>query len=150
MITYRDGDLFASGLPALAHGVNCKGVMGAGIAAQFRQYWPGMYEAYRQSCRSARLLPGGVMRWQADDSTVIYNLATQLDPGPYAQTWMIAAAVGQMMQENFRNPVPEIGLPMIGCGIGGLHAGDLREALDPYENAPVNLTVFKYIPGITR
>jgi O-acetyl-ADP-ribose deacetylase (regulator of RNase III) len=80
VITWKEGDLFASGLPAIAHGVNCRGVMGAGIAG---------YQ------------------------------------------------------------VKDIGLPMIGCGIGGLRENDLAAALAPYENAPVNLTIFK-LPGGTR
>ncbi len=146
MITYRNGNLFASGLPAIAHGVNCRGAMGAGIAAQFRQRWPDMYEAYRKRCARAELLPGDMFSWQADD-VLICNLATQLDPGPAAQPWMIAAAIGRMLRENFRNPVPEIGLPVIGCGIGGLTGNDLDLCLRPYADAPVNLTVFRYVPG---
>jgi O-acetyl-ADP-ribose deacetylase (regulator of RNase III) len=151
MITYRDGDLFASGLPALAHGVNCKGVMGAGIAAQFRYRYPKMFESYRRRCLRGELLPGEIVPWKHDDGTVIFNLATQDNFGACAQPWMIAAAVGQMVTEAIADyQVTEIGLPMIGCGIGGLTPGDLHYSLVPYENAPVNLTVFKYIPGITR
>jgi O-acetyl-ADP-ribose deacetylase (regulator of RNase III) len=153
VITWRDGDLFASGLPALAHGVNCRGVMGAGIAVQFRQRWPGMYEAYRKRCTKpgeispgGAMFPGDVMPWQHAGSAMVFNLATQPEPGACAQTWMITAAVGRMISMAWYDyyGITDIGLPMIGCGIGGLHAGDLREALKPYENAPVNLTVFKW------
>jgi O-acetyl-ADP-ribose deacetylase (regulator of RNase III) len=147
VITYRDGNLFASGLPAIAHGVNCKGVMGAGIAVQFRTRWPDMFESYRKRCLKGHLLPGETMTWLQPGSPVVFNLATQHDPGACAQPWMITAAVGSMITEAyyFRH-LTEVGLPMIGCGFGGLTHADLRSALWPYANAPVNLTVFR-LPG---
>lgn len=144
MITCRTGDLFASGLPAIAHGVNCRGVMGAGIAASFRQRWPDMYEAYRQYCGAGLLHPGDVFSWGPPGS-VIFNLATQAEPGPDAKPWMITAAVGKMIQVAcYDYGLAEIGLPMIGCGIGGLHRDDLYSALAPFRAAPVSLVVFSY------
>jgi O-acetyl-ADP-ribose deacetylase (regulator of RNase III) len=153
VITWKVGDLFASGLPAIAHGVNCRGVMGAGIAVQFRQRWPDMYEAYRKQCLKGHLQPGDILAWRdVRTGAIIFNLATQDQPGACAQPWMITAAAGRMIAEAipyFR--ITGIGLPMIGCGIGGLDPGgiELARALAPYENAPVNLTIFK-LPGGTR
>jgi len=147
MITYRQGDLFASGLTALAHGVNCRGVMGAGIAAQFRDRYPGMYESYRRRCLRGAIRPGEVFPWQHDNGHVIFNLATQDEPGPGARPWMITAAAGQMItQAHHEFGITEVGLPLIGCGIGGLGTGHLAAAIQPYESAPVNLTVFAYAP----
>lgn len=148
MITYRTGDLFASGLPAIAHGVNCRGVMGAGIAVQFRQRWPDMYESYRKRCLKGHLLPGEVMSWKDPGGTLVLNLATQHDPGACAQPWMITAAVGQAITEAyyFRH-ITEIGMPMIGCGIGGLTPDGLHFALLPYADAPVSLVFFSYEPA---
>lgn len=143
MITWKQGDLFASGLPAIAHGVNCHGVMGAGIATQFKARWPQMYETYRRRCLKGHLIPGDVMPWQHDDGGYVFNLATQREPGADAKPWMITAAVGRMIQEaHYVYHVTEIGLPMIGCGIGGLCLNDLKAALAPYQDAPVHLTVF--------
>jgi O-acetyl-ADP-ribose deacetylase (regulator of RNase III) len=148
VITWRTGDLFASGLPAIAHGVNCKGVMGAGIALQFRQRWPQMAESYRRRCRRGEMLPGEVMSWRDSDGSFIFNLVTQVNPGPDAQPWMITAAAGSMITEAYYlRHITEIGLPWIGCGIGGLTRDDLHSALLPYAAAPVNLTVFQYDPA---
>lgn len=155
MITYREGDLFASGLPAIAHGVNCSGVMGAGIAAQFKARWPQMYESYRRRCLKGHMIPGDVLSWQYEGG-IVFNLATQDKPGADAKPWMITAAVGQMIQEahyiyksRSRFDLTEIGLPLIGCGIGGLDPGgnDLRRALLPYADAPVNLIVYQLVPA---
>lgn len=147
MISFTEGDLFASGLPAIAHGVNCRGVMGAGIARQFRDRYPKMYESYRWRCLRGAMLPGEILVWRTLGITV-FNLATQDEPGANAKPRMITAAVGRMITEAYHDfKITEIGLPMIGCGIGGLTENDLRRSLAPYADAPVNLTVFKYAPA---
>lgn len=146
MITWAQGDLFASGLPAIGHGCNCRGVMGAGIATQFRLRWPAMYEAYRDLCVRGKFRPGGVMPWYHPGG-VLFSLATQDEPGPFAQPWMIAAAVSRMICEAYYDHgIREIGLPMIGCGIGGLRRGDLAACLRPLEAAPASLIIFSYVP----
>lgn len=150
MIRSVRGDLFACGISALAQGVNCKGVMGAGIAAQFKARWPLMYSQYRKRCDLGQLEPGDCWAWPhvpgRPEHGVVFNLATQDRPGPDAHPWMIAAAVGRMVQEA-AGPrgmrLKEIAMPMIGCGIGGLdpEGHQLMAALAPYENAPVDLVV---------
>lgn len=148
MITWTEGDLFGCGIPALAHGVNCKGVMGAGIAVQFRNRWPLMYESYRKRCaRRGGLIPGDVMPWQHPGG-MVFNLATQPDPGASARPWMIAAAVGRMITEAYHDfKIREVAMPLIGCGLGGLKLPDLQEALDPYQDAPVDLVVVAWKAG---
>jgi hypothetical protein len=94
------------------------------------------------------MIPGEILSWRHDDGTVIFNLATQMEPGADAKPWMITAAVGRMVTEahhDFR--IREIGMPMIGCGIGGLTENDLRRCLLPYADAPVRLIVF-VLPGL--
>ena len=142
MITWTEGDLFGCGITALAHGVNCRGVMGAGIATEFRRRYPQMFESYRRRCARGHMIPGDVLAWRHDDGGIVFNLATQDQPGPDAKPWMITAAVGRMIQEaHYLYKVTEIAMPLIGCGIGGLVIGDLAAALVPYEHAPVDLIV---------
>jgi O-acetyl-ADP-ribose deacetylase (regulator of RNase III) len=148
MITFTQGDLFTCGIRAIAHGVNCQGVMGAGIAAEFRRRWPQMYEAYRKRCESGGLWAGDVLPWEHAGG-VVFNLATQPVPGPSAQPWMITAAVGRMIQlAGYGYEIRQVAMPWIGCGLGGLGPGHLRAALRPYEDAPVDLVVIEYkAPG---
>lgn len=145
MIIYRQGDLLASGLPALAHGCNCRGVMGAGIAAQFRAKFPGMYAEYRQLCKAGQLHPGATMRWQ-EPGVTIWNLMTQLDPGRGASTDAIRIALDHMVTQAQGLGITEIGLPWIGCGIGGLTRDDVRPILARHADSPVTLAVYEYVP----
>lgn len=50
MITYHNGDILKSGADYICHQVNCKGVMGAGLALQIRQLYPKLYEEYKNLC----------------------------------------------------------------------------------------------------
>jgi O-acetyl-ADP-ribose deacetylase (regulator of RNase III) len=147
-IEHRRGDLFASGLPALAHGVNCRGAMGAGIARGFRDRWPDMYMTYREACAKGALQPGQVLTWEDERTgTVIFNLATQRLTGPDVQPWAIVTATGQMILAARNRGIKQVGMPMIGCGIGGLRPGVLWACLEPFYGAPVDLIVCEYVPA---
>ena len=51
MIEYKQGDLLAEEADALVNSVNCVGVMGRGIALQFKRAWPENFKAYAAACR---------------------------------------------------------------------------------------------------
>lgn len=131
--TFITGDLFTTpDLDALAHGVNCAGAMGAGIARGFRRRWPAMYRDYRAECDASRLRPGYLFAWRGDGVPHwIYNLATQDRPGARASHEFVMAALIRMVRfaATKRDPIRRIGLPRIGCGIGGLDWADVRETI---------------------
>lgn len=128
----RKGSLFdADDLDALAHGVNCKGVMGAGIAKEFARRWPDMLVCYRKACTLNGLAVGDVLKlggflaFQTEDR-LIYNLATQDRPGPDAKLRYVAQGVAGMLNDAEDNGIKRIGMPRIGCGIGGLEWVEVR------------------------
>src|SRR5579863_1959322 len=128
----RHGDLFAAtDMDALAHGVNCRGVMGAGIAKGFKARWPEMFAHYRTNCEARALFPGVCLSIPANrgsDAMWICNLATQDRPGPDAKLRYIAGAMAEMMEwaEDSGGGIRRIGMPRIGCGIGGLEWVEVR------------------------
>src|SRR5919199_2045054 len=81
-VQYVSGDLFANrvGAQALAHGCNCQGSMGAGIAAESRVRYPAMSAEYRRRCKATPrgFMRGDVFLYKADDGRPwVFNLATQ-------------------------------------------------------------------------
>lgn len=124
---YIAGSLFdVTGVDGYAHGVNCDGVMGSGIAVAFREKYPEMYESYRAKCLRGDLIPGECFTWKTDQENV-YNLASQDRPGPNARIDWLASAVTRM----FLDPtLPKtVATPRIGCGIGGLDWKDVELVL---------------------
>lgn len=142
MLIVRHGDLFASDdLDALAHGCNCRGVMGAGIAREFRRRWPDMYQAYRQRCLSGSVSPGDLLPWQTGQ-LVIYNMATQDQPGRYATIEAVRQSAAAMIRHAQLRGISRIGMPQIGCGIGGLAWPDVQAVLtDAAAQSEVELVV---------
>src|SRR4028118_311018 len=80
-IEFVSGDLFgnAHGVRAFAHGCNCRGSMGAGIAKTFRHHYPEMHEEYRRRCKAEprQFNLGDSWLWKADDRPWVFNLGTQ-------------------------------------------------------------------------
>lgn len=147
--TFVTGDLFTTpDLDALAHGVNCKGAMGAGIAVEFKKRWPEMARKYRTQCygntRGGPLKPGGFYAWRSPDGLWILNLATQDKPGPFATLrWIESSLTLALGQFNERT----IGLPRIGCGIGGLAWDQVRDLLSFIGDKTSNHLVVVSRPG---
>lgn len=147
-IEYRTGNLFASGLPAIGHGVNCRGVMGAGIAGQFRRRWPAMYTAYRAECRAGRLQLGGLHVWRCRGSGMwVYNLATQDRPGPHATLHAVEASLTAAVEHAAQHGIPHIGIPRIGAGIGGLHWPDVAAVIRGVAETSQVAIVVVTLPG---
>ena len=59
-IEYRFGDMFSEPTEAIVNTVNCVGVMGKGVALEFKRRWPANYRAYKRLCDEKNLAPGKV------------------------------------------------------------------------------------------
>ncbi len=119
----RRGDLFSSDLP-LGQGVNTHGVMGSGIAVEFRRRFPLMYEDYREACLSGDLEPGSFHRF-VEKGTTIYNISSQKKPGANATLDYLDLGLRDALEEVQERGERGIALPRIGCGIGGLNWDDV-------------------------
>lgn len=138
------GDLFdpAFKFDALAQGVNCRGIMGAGIAVPFKERFPKMYREYEELCRKySKILPGYTQHSQSDWLSTssldadheVFNLFTQYNPGANAQYDHLEKSVFHMLMivESFGSSY-KIGMPWIGCGIGGLEKHNVYHLLKEY------------------
>ena len=80
-IRWVSGDLFANAykVQAFAHGCNCQGSMGAGIAKGFRERYPKMYEEYRTRCKATprQFNLGDAWLWKDERRPWVFNLGTQ-------------------------------------------------------------------------
>lgn len=149
-LIYAHGDLFTSTAPAIAHGVNTKGAMGAGIAKGFKERWPDMYEEYRRQCKSGELAPGGMMGWIPEDGPTIYNVASQDFPGPNAKLEWLSAGIYNALRDADSRGYDRIAVPMIGAGIGGLQWPEVEAFLRGLaEQSPVDIEVWSLEPWPT-
>ena len=131
MIKYIEkGDIFSiSGVSSYAHGCNCAGAMGKGIALQFRSTYPEMYSEYKTMCEEGIYKPGDVFDYNYGDGH-IYNLATQASWRTKAKIKYIEQSVKTMLELAVRDNVTKIAIPAIGAGLGGLKWKDVKDVLN--------------------
>jgi O-acetyl-ADP-ribose deacetylase (regulator of RNase III) len=130
-IQYVSGDLFANrhNAQALAHGCNCQGSMGAGIAVGFRARYPEMYEEYRRRCKATprQFNVGDAWLWKADGRPWVFNLGTQEDYWRSRATYKaIESALTSMKTQADAEGVRTIAMPRVGAGYGGLSWNKVR------------------------
>lgn len=156
-ITYRDGDLLASGEPVIAHGCNTHGLMGAGIARQIAHTYPECEIQYRKACHNRRFRLGSAQPvWVRNhgNERLVFNLGTQEQPGANASAWGVFLSFANLAEYCYRLGVPVIAIPRIGAGIGGLSwANDvvpaITEAMDRATKA-LDIVVYDIQPFTDR
>lgn len=146
-INYVKGNLFWStfSFDAIGHGCNAEGVMGAGIAVEFKRRWPKMFEFYRKVCKNGTLKAGELLEYKAtlnDKPIVIYNLMTQKTIREGATLKYIQEAFEMMIERAEENGIKSIGIPRIGAGLGGLRWEDIEKIIeDCLKSSDIQITV---------
>lgn len=147
MIEYKDGDIFASDCEAWCNPVNCVGVMGAGLAREFRQRFPAMFEAYTDHCDRDLLSLGGVFSWQNESPPplVIICVATKNHFRDRSTQQGVLRCLENISSECHRLGITSVAIPALGCGLGGLPWDVFREAVRDVESAfnGVRVTVYR-------
>ncbi len=143
-IQYVKGDLFhTSGITAYAHGCNCAGAMGKGIAVEFKNKWPSMYLEYKKLCAKSEFLPGDVFVWNEGETT-IFNLGTQKSWRSNARPEFVYESLKKMLQLAESSSIKQIGMPRIGAGLGGLSWESVKHMLEELAGThSVNLIIFE-------
>lgn len=112
-----------------AHGCNCAGAMGKGIALQFKEKYPLMYREYKELCKDGLFSLGDVYIYKYNNG-VIFNLGTQVSWRTKADINAIEKAIKIMFQHAFQNDINKIALPKIGAGLGGLNWNDVKTIIN--------------------
>lgn len=135
MINYIErGDIFKlPGVTSYAHGCNCAGAMGKGIALQFKRKFHKMYLQYNSMCTSGNFKPGDIFPYEYTPGSFVYNLATQKHysiRGQLAKLEHIRKSVNKMLMHASAHKVKDIAMPKIGAGLGGLDWEDVKIVLE--------------------
>lgn len=143
MIRYIEkGDIFRiDGVSSYAHGCNCAGAMGKGIAVQFKSKYPDMYLEYKQLCKENKFCPGDVFDYDYGNGH-IYNLGTQATWRTRAKIEYIEKALIQMLELASGDNVTAIALPAIGAGLGGLKWDDVKAIIETVSNDYPNVDLY--------
>lgn len=119
------GDLFDSGADVLVNPVNCRGVMGKGLALQFKKRFPGVFKHYKLWCLDRHLKPGQVMVVQrsAEDEAgpeFVVNFATKDHWRGRSRYEDIEKGLRELRAVLNELRPRAVAIPPLGCGLGGL------------------------------
>lgn len=123
MAEFREviGNIFNSDCSALVNPVNTVGVMGAGLAKQFKIKYPVNYFKYVNSCNNNNhKLVVGTCLTTIEQGKYIINVPTKIhykDPSTYE---IIQQSLDALVKHIIRFNITSIAIPKLGCGLGGL------------------------------
>ena len=135
-IEYSDGDIFESGCQALVCPVNCVGVMGAGLALEFKKRWPSYFRDYKDLCDNVRIFPGSVrLHYAIMPGKVIVSFPTKEHWKDKSQLWVIEQGLRSLLAAAVAARVAvlkSIAVPALGCGLGGLKWEEVKPLIEKY------------------
>lgn len=134
MIREHHGNLLEADADALVNTVNTVGVMGKGIALQFKRAFPANYKAYKRACDEGRLELGRMFIWDAgvfaeNGPRFIVNFPTKKHWRSRSRLADIQAGLDDLVRQVKELPIRSIAVPPLGCGHGGLRWDDVRAAI---------------------
>ena len=131
MIRFVQGDLFDSGSEALVNPVNCVGVMGKGLALQFKQRFPANFVSYANACRRRELAPGRLHVFDASPGNprLIVNFPTKRHWRDASRLDDVAQGLDTLANAIASSGIRSIAIPPLGCGLGGLPWPDVRQLI---------------------
>lgn len=123
MFVVTRGNLLEAEVEAVVNTVNTEGVMGKGIALQFRKAYPDNYEAYRRACEAGEVEPGRMFVFDRNALTMprfIINFPTKRHWRSKSRMADIEAGLVALVKEVRLRGIRSVGVPPLGCGLGGL------------------------------
>jgi O-acetyl-ADP-ribose deacetylase (regulator of RNase III) len=122
-VTIKSGDLLKDNSEAIVNTVNCVGVMGKGIALQFKQRWPQNFKAYAAACERKEVRPGKMFVYSLGEwaqPRFIINFPTKVHWRGDSKIEYIEEGLRDLLSQIERLGIKSIALPPLGCGNGGL------------------------------
>ena len=147
MIKITHGDLLdLDDVDAVVNVVNCVGVMGKGIALQFKNKWPDNFTAYAEACRAGEVRPGRMFIFDAGGlvkPNFIVNFPTKDHWRGASKIEFIRDGLADLVKQVRRLGIRSIAIPPLGCGNGGLDWAEVRPliegAFEPLPDVEVRL-----------
>ncbi len=142
MLKLKRGNLLDEKTEALVNTVNCVGVMGKGVALQFKRAFPDNFKQYQKACKNNEVEPGRMFIVATDsllNPRYIINFPTKRHWRQPSQLDDIKAGLAALVAEVQRLGIRSIAIPPLGCGNGGLDWAEVK---------PLILEAFKPLPKV--
>lgn len=123
MIEFKTGDILLADAEALVNTVNCVGIMGRGLALQFKAAFPENFKAYVAACTREEVEPGRMFVFATgslSNPKYIINFPTKRHWRDKSLIEDIEDGLRALVEEIQRRGMRSVAVPPLGCGLGGL------------------------------
>jgi O-acetyl-ADP-ribose deacetylase (regulator of RNase III) len=150
-IHLTQGDLLArEDVDAIVNTVNCVGVMGKGIALQFKNKWPANFKAYKAACESGEIRLGSMFVFDSGGllkPNFIINFPTKNHWRGKSDLESIRIGLKDLVRVIRRHQIRSVAVPPLGCGNGGLDWNQVRPIIEAAFNEIPTVQAFLFAPG---
>jgi O-acetyl-ADP-ribose deacetylase (regulator of RNase III) len=150
MVRFTQGDILKADTEALVNTVNCVGVMGRGIALQFKNSYPANFKAYAAACNRGEVQPGHMFVFDTGELTwprYIINFPTKRHWRGKSRIEDIEAGLPELVAEIRKRSIRSIAIPPLGSGLGGLDWAKVRPLIERALAAIPEVDAMVYEPG---
>jgi len=144
MIAYVVTDLFQSPARVLVNPVNTVGAMGKGIARDFRQFYPEMYDQYHSLCERGQFQVGQLWLYQTPHKWIL-NFPTKQHWRDPSKLEYVEAGLQKFAATYAEKGITSISFPMLGSGLGGLDWESQVRPLMERILAPLPINIFIHL-----
>lgn len=149
MIEFKEGNLLAADTQALVNTVNTVGVMGKGIALQFKEAFPENFRAYADACKKGEVVVGRMFVTETlrlDGPRWIINFPTKKDWRHPSKLEYVEAGLKDLVKVLRERHIESVALPPLGCGHGGLDWAMVRSLITAAMEELPDVKIEVYVP----
>jgi O-acetyl-ADP-ribose deacetylase (regulator of RNase III) len=148
LITYLKSNLFFSPAQVLVNTVNTEGVMGKGIAKEFKKLFPDMFKNYQTLCESKKLQVGNLWIYKTPNKWVL-NFPTKKSWRQPSKIEYIEAGLKKFVDNYSSKGIQSVAFPPLGCGNGELNwENDVKPLMEKYlKSLPIDVYIHLYTPN---
>jgi len=149
MIEYKQDDILRADFEALVNTVNCVGVMGRGIALQFKKAFPQNFKAYATACKNEEVQPGRMFVFKTGQLTYphyIINFPTKRHWRGASRIEDIDAGLQALVETIGQYEIRSIAIPPLGSGLGGLNWSEVKSRIEAALQPLTDVRIVIYEP----
>lgn len=142
MIQYVEGDIFSSPAQVIVNTVNTVGVMGKGIALEFKTRYPKMFEKYKEACEKKKFQIGKLMLYNEIDHLILLFPTKENWRNP-SRIEYIEKGLDKFVKCYAEKNITSIAFPKLGCGNGELDWKDVKLVMEKYlKSLPIDVYIY--------
>lgn len=144
MIKIISGNIFTTKMQTIVNTINCVGVMGAGIAYEFKLRYPKMFEQYAELCETKHISIGKLWIYKTDEKWIL-NFPTKNHWKYPSKIEYLEKGLQKFLDTYESKGITSIAFPMLGASHGGIPVETSIEIMEKYlSECKIDIEIYKY------